>query len=176
VKQNGGRITVSSIPGRGSAFGVYLPCVSPPPVLSEADAAGLANAPQTASPALEGCAVLIADDEPAVRKLIRQALAPYGCTILDAGSGEEALSAAAVFEGKINVAIVDFVLPGLNGLDLALQLERNFPALKTLYVSSAIESIGMASLLRHAPERVLLKPFTADQVAERVLGLARGRA
>jgi signal transduction histidine kinase/CheY-like chemotaxis protein len=174
VKQNGGRIAASSFPGRGAAFAIYLPRIPPPPVPSVAGAADAAKPPATA--ALAGRAVLIVDDEPAIRKLIRQALAPHGCAILEAGGGEEALAAAAVHEGKIDIAIVDFVLPGLNGFDLALELERNSPALKTLYVSSAIESIGMASLLRHAPERVLPKPFTADQVVERVLALFRDRA
>ena len=108
--------------------------------------------------------------------MIRQSLAPYGFTILEAGSGEAALAAVAAYEGKINIAIVDFVIPGLNGLDLALQMERSLPALKTLYVSSAVESIGMVSMLRHAPERVLLKPFTAEQIVERVMALARDPA
>jgi DNA-binding response OmpR family regulator len=129
-----------------------------------------------AEPEIGGHTVLIVDDEASVRKLIRQALEPHGCTILEAGGGEQALSIAAVHEGKIDIAIVDFVMPGLNGLDLALQMERDFPALKTLYVSSAIESIGMVSILRHAPERVLLKPFTAEQIVERVAALARNGA
>jgi signal transduction histidine kinase/CheY-like chemotaxis protein len=172
VKQNGGNIAASICPGRGAAFAIHLPRVPPPAAPTDA---GAAKPPADAA-AWEGCAVLIVDDEPAVRKLIRQALAPHGCAILEAGGGEEALEAAAVYEGKIGIAIVDFVLPGLNGFDLALQLERNSPALKTLYVSSAVASVGMASLLRHAPERVLLKPFTADQVVARVLALVQDRA
>ena len=174
VKQNGGRITVSSAAGRGSTFEIYLPRVAAPDALPETGAADSVDAKKTdAGLEIAGQTVLIVDDEASVRRLIRQALAPYDCVILEAGSGEEALGVAAVHDGKIDIAIVDFVMPGLNGLDLALQLERNHPALKTLYVSSAIESIGMVSMLRHAPERVLLKPFTAEQVVERVMALAR---
>lgn len=176
VKQNGGRIAASSFPGRGAAFAIDLPRVPPPPASSDAEPAGAAKPPADALSPLAGRAVLIVDDTPAIRRLIRQALAPYGCVILEAGGAEEALAAAAVYEGKVDIAIVDFVLPGLNGFDLALQLERNSPALRTLYVSSAVESVGIASLLRHAPERVLPKPFTADQIVERVLALVRGRA
>jgi CheY-like chemotaxis protein len=176
VKQNGGRIAASSFPGRGAAFEICVPRVPPPPAPPDADATGAAQPPANDAQALAGRAVLIVDDEPAIRSLIRQALAPHGCAILEAGGAEEALAAAAVYDGKIDIAIVDFVLPGLNGFDLALQLERDSPALITLYVSSAVESIGMVSLLRHAPERVLTKPFTAGQVVERVLALVRGRA
>jgi signal transduction histidine kinase/ActR/RegA family two-component response regulator len=172
VTQNGGRIAASSCPGRGAAFAINLPRV-PAPAASDAEAAKPAANNETA---LAGYAILIVDDEPAIRKSIRLALAPHGCAILEAGGGEEALAAAAVHEGKIDIAIVDFVLPGLNGFDLALQLERNSPALKTLYVSSAVDSIGMASVFRHAPDRVLPKPFTAAQVVERVLALAQRRA
>jgi signal transduction histidine kinase len=174
VKQSGGRITVTSDAGRGSAFRITLPRVPAPDALSETGAADSQDEPITgAEPEIGGNTVFIVDDEAAVRRLIRQALAPYGCTILEAGSGEEALGVAAVHDGKIDLAIVDFVMPGLNGLDLALQLERKHPAMKTLYVSSAIESIGMVSMLRHAPERVLLKPFTAEQLIERVRTLVR---
>ena len=173
VKQNGGHIAVSSEAGRGSAFRIFLPRLPAPLSPSETSTADSVSARRTET---GGHTVLIVDDEAAVRRLIRQALALCGFTILEAGGGEEALAVAAGYEGKIDVAIVDFVMPGLNGLDLALQMEREFPALKTLYVSSAIESIGIVSMLRHAPERVLLKPFTAQQLIQRVTALAQDRA
>jgi signal transduction histidine kinase/CheY-like chemotaxis protein len=177
VKQSGGRIKVSSEAGKGSAFRIYLPRVPEPPSPSETGAAASADDRKAGTePDIGSYTVLIVDDESSVRDLIRQALAPHGCTILEAGNGQEALSAAAVCDSKIDIVIVDFVMPGLNGLDLALEMERTSPALKTLYVSSAIESIGMVSMLRHAPGRVLLKPFTAEQVVERVMALVRDRA
>ena len=59
-------------------------------------------------------------------------------------------------------------MPGLSGLDLAVQLARDLPALKILYISSAIESIAMESLHRRSPESVLLKPFTVPELLLRV--------
>jgi len=114
------------------------------------------------------CTVLVVDDEAPIRSLIRRALSNRGCKIVEASSSEAALVEAASYDGRIDIAIVDFMMPGLNGLDLALQIERTYPSMRTLYISAASDSVGIVSLLRRAPERVLLKPFTAEQLVDRV--------
>jgi CheY-like chemotaxis protein len=120
---------------------------------------------------LSGQTILVVDDQAQIRSLIRQTLESRGAVILEAANGREALAIRKRHQGALALAIVDFLMPGLSGLDLAAQLEREVPALKILYMSSAIESIAMESLLRQSPELVLLKPFTLEELIERVRSL-----
>lgn len=123
------------------------------------------------APVLSGKTILVVDDQAQVRSLIRQTLEPRGAFILEAANGREALAIRKRHQGALALAIVDFLMPGLNGLDLAAQLARDVPGLKILYMSSAIESIAMESLLRQAPEVVLLKPFTLEDLIARVVSV-----
>jgi len=127
------------------------------------------------APLLNGQMILVVDDQAQVRSLIRQTLESRGAVILEAASSSEALAVVRGLPGAFALAIVDFLMPGLSGLDLAAQLGRDVPGLQILYMSSAIESIAMESLLRRSPERVLLKPFTLEELIERVV-LLLGRA
>jgi CheY-like chemotaxis protein len=120
---------------------------------------------------LNGQTILVVDDQAQIRSLIRQTLEPHGAVVLEAATGPEALAIRTRHEGALALAIIDFLMPGLSGLDLAAQLGRDVPGLKILYMSSAIESIAMESLVRQSPERVLLKPFSLEELVQRVLGL-----
>jgi CheY-like chemotaxis protein len=124
--------------------------------------------------ALSGQTILVVDDQAPVRSLIRQTLEPQGAVIVEAVSAAEALAILKRHKGALALALVDFVMPGISGLDLAVELAREAPGLKILYMSSATESIAMESLLRRSPERVLLKPFTLEELIARVVFLLRG--
>jgi CheY-like chemotaxis protein len=126
------------------------------------------------APVFSGHTILVVDDQAQVRSLIRQILEPRGALILEAANGSKALAIRERHQGALSLAIVDFLMPGLNGLDLAAQLSREVPGLKILYMSSAIESIAMESLLRQAPELVLLKPFSPEELVARVSSLLGG--
>jgi len=120
------------------------------------------------APVLSGQTILVVDDQAQIRSLIRQTLEPRGAVILEAANGREALAMLRGHKEMFTLAIIDFLMPGLSGLDLAAQLARDVPCLKILYMSSAVESIAMESLLRRSPELVLLKPFTLEQLIEKV--------
>lgn len=124
----------------------------------------------TATP-LKGQSILVVDDQAQIRTLIRQALEGRGAVVLEAVNGFEAMAVRKRHKGTLALAIVDFMMPGLTGLDLAAQLSREVPGLKILYVSSAVESIAMESLVRRSPELVLLKPFGIEELIERVSAL-----
>jgi CheY-like chemotaxis protein len=109
----GGRIDLSSIPGRGSVFAVQMP-------RGEAPAAAL---PTTTDPTLDGtvrdAVVLVVEDDQLVREAIEGLLRQWGCVVLAAGSGDEALAALAR-DGHPPAAILcDYRLPqGETGIDV----------------------------------------------------------
>jgi CheY-like chemotaxis protein len=120
---------------------------------------------------LTGQTILVVDDQAQIRSLIRRTLEAHGAQILEAGNSSEALATFAQNHSRIALAIVDFLMPGVTGLDLAAQLGRDAPGLKILYMSSAIESIAMESLAQRSPELVLLKPFSLEDLLARVLAM-----
>ena len=83
------------------------------------------------------------DGQAQIRNLIRRTLEPLGAVILEAADGRAALAIEKLHAGSLSLAIVDFLIPGLNGLDLAAQLGRQTPSLKILYISSAAESVAI---------------------------------
>ena len=86
-------------------------------------------------------------------------------------SGAAGLELFQANRDRIDLVILDMVMPGLSGLDVASELERQKPGVKILYISSHGASIAMESLLKQSAERVLLKPFTEQSLVERLAHL-----
>ena len=88
----------------------------------------------TGGPAIE-LTFLVADDKAGVRKLASRILRTRGYSVLEAGSGAEALVVAPAWDGRIHLLITDVVMPGMDGWELARRLQDERPGLKTLYIS-----------------------------------------
>jgi two-component system, cell cycle sensor histidine kinase and response regulator CckA len=127
VKQSGGNIWVYSEPGRGSTFKVYFPRVE-----EAVDRPAAEPAPET----LKGSeTVLVVEDEPGVRELVRKVLDRYGYRVLVAATPHEAVGIAQHYPDPIDLLMSDVVLPGMSGRSLATQLIASRPSLRVLYMS-----------------------------------------
>jgi len=113
-------------------------------------------------------AILVVEDQEALRGLMVKLLKRNDMEALDAGSAPEGLSIAQARGGKIDLAILDMVIPGMSGLDLASDLIREFPNIRILYMSGYVDSIAMDVIARRSPEAVLLKPFNEATLIQRV--------
>jgi CheY-like chemotaxis protein len=114
--------------------------------------------------------VLLVEDNDLVRETVLGMLANHGIPAVTAASAELGI---AQFEAHptVSVAILDMVLPGKSGLDLAAELERRRPGFRILYMSGLGDSIAMESIARRSPELVLIKPFKEDILIQRVMAL-----
>src|SRR3954463_869138 len=113
-------------------------------------------------------AILIVEDDAAVRTLLARTLAEQGWRTLPANGGVEALALVLQYDGPIPLAIVDLVMPGVGGLDLANQLRTDRPTTKVLYISGRAGSIEVESLRGHSPDMMLQKPFTKAELLDRI--------
>jgi CheY-like chemotaxis protein len=119
--------------------------------------------PKQASPAT----VLVVEDQTAMRSLICRMLERGHFAALEAGAAQDGLDLIEAHP-EVRLAIIDMVMPGVSGLDLAAELSRCHPGIHILYISGYVTSIAMQAIADHSPNAVLLKPFTQTRLIERV--------
>jgi CheY-like chemotaxis protein len=129
--------------------------------------------PVAASPAGgQGKTVLVVEDEPSVRRIMRMSLELADYTVHEAGDGEAALEVIHRLGRQIDLVIADLVMPKAPGDQLARALERLRPGLPVLFVSGASDADLLKRLGRMPGEdEVLWKPFTPEQLVDRVARL-----
>jgi hypothetical protein len=153
VRQAGGHIWVYSEPGQGTTFKIYLP--------SAEHKLGIESEEQAeALPAKrDGVTILLAEDDPIMRKLTRKMLEEHGYRVLEATNGEAALEVISRHPSSIDLTLTDVAMKGMNGPDLVLRLMDSHPEMKIIYMSGYTgELISHQGLQSGIP--LLEKPFT----------------
>ena len=112
--------------------------------------------------------ILVVDDDPVVRGIIRDVLQSDGYSVLDARFNSEALVVLRQYQGPIHLMIADVMMPGINGRELAEMLAPSRPTMKVIYVSGYPEEVVREKL--NPPEMMtfLQKPFRADNLLRKV--------
>ncbi len=160
IKQSEGNIWVYSEVGKGTTFKVYLPRVD-----SEEQLEGA----HEAHPLPQGREmVLLTEDEEPVRRLARVILETNGYQVLDASSGDEALSIFKAHPGEVDLIITDVVMPKMSGPELAQSLEALSPGIKILYLSGYTDDAIVRHGLLDQKMAFLQKPFTPDALLRKV--------
>ena len=166
VKQFGGHVWVYSEPGHGTTFKIYLP--------SAEHKVGGAPEPETEAlpPRREGVTLLLAEDDPIMRRLTRKMLEAHGYRVLEAEDGKSALQVISSHAGSIALILTDVVMKGMNGPELVLRLMESQPKMKVVYMSGytgeLVANHGLESGIR-----LLEKPFTRSDLLrtiDQVLG------
>ncbi len=161
IKQNQGWIDVSSDPGKGSMFRIYLPRLEGTDERAPA-------APSVAVQLNGSETVLVVEDQEEVRSFVVKALAGRGYRVLHAAEGRQALTLAERHSGAIDVLLTDVVLPGMNGRELADRFRIARPNTKVIYTSGYTQDLIAHRGVLHDDISYIPKPYTADQIAAKV--------
>jgi CheY-like chemotaxis protein len=118
--------------------------------------------------------ILVAEDEDAVREFVTRALIHAGHEIVAVADGQRAVERLAV--APFDLLLTDIVMPHLDGIALALKAARDHPEMAVLLMTGFPQERQRAFNLDALIDRVLMKPFTLDQLVEAVAqALARRR-
>jgi PAS domain S-box-containing protein len=168
VKQSQGDVSVRSTPGRGTAFTVLLPAVTPVAIPAPPPAAP-ALPDVLPLPACHGASVLVVEDDIGVRTFAAQVLRDVGCTVLTAEDPAGALAIGSRESERIDLVLTDVVLPGINGSDLAERLCALRPGLPVLFMSGYAPEEIVASAALPIGGHLLRKPFTPAALRDGVV-------
>ena len=126
VKQSGGFPELISQPDEGTTVAVYFPAVRDEPAVERMAATRMRGA---------GEQILVVEDDPQVRAIVRRALQAAGYAVYEAITGLAAINFMAAHPGEIDLVVSDVVMPGVNGRELAEQLRSAHPELPILFMS-----------------------------------------
>ncbi len=162
VQQHHGWIEVTSAPGSGSVFNIFLPLC--------AEGAKTEVLAQPPSPIPRGHeTILLVEDERNLRELVSGLLEYYGYRVLEAIHGKDALRIWREKAGEIDLLLTDMMMPeGISGWELAGQLRKEKPGLKVIYTSGySVDLLGRNGAL-YEGLNFLPKPYHPDTLAKTV--------
>jgi PAS domain S-box-containing protein len=161
VKESGGSILLNSEHGEGTTFSIYLP-------KAKEEIIKRAAASRVPDESLRGSeTVLLVEDQSELRSLTHKFLQGLGYKVLVAGLPGEALQIAQQFTGKIDLLVTDVVMPGMNGRELARQLQLLYANLRVLCVSGFADQTLERDVL-DANDAFLSKPFLLRELATKI--------
>jgi len=179
VREWHGDIAFASDPFRGSTFILYLPHVPPEPPPAEIPPVEL---PEEAVGAVEPVAeptpvvpvepmretILLVEDESGIRALVRKILTRERYRVLEAASGEEALSIGQAYEDPIHLLLTDVMMPGMGGQYVAEALRSKLPELRVVYISGYTDDEQVRAGWFPPGSLFLEKPFTLSALVNKV--------
>jgi two-component system cell cycle sensor histidine kinase/response regulator CckA len=168
VRQAGGHIDVFSQPEFGTTFRVYLPSVDEEATITADDEPGGIPDRRRQETPISGT-VLVAEDDPAVRRVVVETLTRAGLSVRAAPDGVEAMN--LLQRGPTpDLVITDVRMPRVSGPELVRAARRRWPGLRVLFVSGHTGDDTPDGFLQ-AGDRLLGKPFTAETLLDVVRDL-----
>ncbi len=151
-----GAVTVESRINEGSTFHLYLP-------LGGAD---VRRTPVVTAPPRGNGMLLVVDDEDLVRTSIAMMLESLGHTVLSEGDAHHAVDAFRECHGRLAGVLVDLVMPGISGRDVALEMHGINPSVPIILMSGFPRNAKIGELMDAGLKGFLQKPFNRGELAE----------
>jgi len=160
IKQHGGDITVESEVGKGASFIIYLPLISSYVTCCESEpSTQILGGTET---------ILLAEDNDGVRNFMVQGLEDNGYEVISALDGEDALAKYHVNKDRIRLALLDVVMPKMNGRDVHDAIRKDGGQVRILFSSGYASDIIEQKGLTDAGISFLAKPVTVQMLLSKV--------
>jgi PAS domain S-box-containing protein len=161
IKQHNGYIKVYSEPGQGAEFKIYLPLIEETALLNKKIEASV--------PAKGGNEmILVAEDDASLRKLSKIVLEAYGYSIVRAEDGEDAITKFMENRDKIQLVILDMIMPKKSGKEAGEAIRKESPLTKILFMSGYTMDIIKTRELTEAGFDFILKPVVPKDLVRKV--------
>lgn len=160
VRQHNGIIDVSTRPGAGSTFTVYLPQSAP------SDGAMDKTSRSTVKGGTE--TILLAEDDEGVREVARQFLERGGYEVISTTNGEEAITAFENLDRKIDLAFLDVVMPVQGGRAVYDHIGRVAPNVPVLFASGFNAGAIHTNFILEQGIALIPKPYTRDDLLDEI--------
>jgi signal transduction histidine kinase/CheY-like chemotaxis protein len=161
ARTHGGSAEIDSGPGRGTKVTLHVPCAGSQP---EQESASPPSGPRRD---VRGGAVLLVDDEPAVRAAARRILERLGLRVCEAENGRRALEVLAT-QGPFDLVVIDMVMPVMGGKEFFFRLRERAPEARVLLVSGFAPDDDAQTLLDAGALGFLEKPYTLTALTRAV--------
>ena len=112
--------------------------------------------------------ILVVDDAAIVRRLAFRLLSEAGYRVFEAGGAAEALEVLAMARGRVELVLVDVVMPEVNGVDLARMVREAAPETAVVFMSAFPAEILVREGIRDTQVRFMAKPFTREELLRTV--------
>jgi CheY-like chemotaxis protein len=167
VKQHEGWIEAESKPGAGTTFRAYFP-------IAAATASSAARVmTETSTKGGQGETVLVVEDEPALRALVKRICERAGYRVIEAETGEHAWTILGGSAERVDLLLTDLIMPGaVSGKELAMRLQQRNPRTKVIFTSGySQETVG--SEFFQEGVNFLQKPYQPPLLTRMIQGCLR---
>ena len=173
IANHRGFIEVTSEPGQGAAFRIYLPLAETSPLKHASRISSRSEAPGSIS--TNGELVLFVDDEKNQVKLMIGYLESAGYRVLTALDGVEAVETFRQYKDEIAVVVLDLGLPKLNGWDVLKQMKMADPTIRPILASGYVSAEVESALDKGELSAVIFKPYNLEEIKDAVAAAAGER-
>ncbi len=159
VKQHNGYINVYSEPGSGTTFKIYLPLVK---------AMAEEHPPELQKPERGTETILVAEDDDVTRELSRLVLEKFGYTVIEAVDGEDAVEKFGRHQKRIDLVLMDVIMPKVNGKAAYDAMRKINPKVKVLFISGYTADIIHKKGIFESNINFISKPVTPEALARKI--------
>lgn len=163
IKQHSGYIAASSEPGSGTMFSVYLPLSK-----QEKTDESTGRIARTEAPVGGRETLLVAEDDPVTRALIKEVLQKHGYSVLEAVDGDEAIRRFEERKEEIHLVLLDVIMPKKNGRQAYEEIKKMKPAIEALFLSGYTADIVHKKGIFEEDINFLSKPVSPEDLLRKV--------